>query len=57
LLTLVKIKQERKICVFLVEQYFNFCLAADDIFYIMDRSVIVAEDSISVSRTTSCDSI
>jgi len=57
LLTLLKIKQELKIRIFLVEQYFNFCLAIDGSFYIMDRGAIVAEAPNSVFGTTSCDSI
>jgi ABC-type branched-subunit amino acid transport system ATPase component len=40
-------QQELKISVFVVEQYFNFCLADANIFYIMDRGAIVAEDRIS----------
>jgi urea transport system ATP-binding protein len=45
--TLVKIKQEGKISILLVEQYLDFCLAVGDSFYIMDRGAIVAEGPIS----------
>ena len=45
--TLLKIKQERKISILLVEQYLDFCLAVGDSFYIMDRGAIVAEGPIS----------
>jgi len=38
-------KNEKSVSSFL-EQYLNFCLAADDIFYIMDGGAIVAEDPI-----------
>ena len=45
--TLLKIKQDRKISILLVEQYLDFCLAVGDSFYIMDRGAIVAEGPIS----------
>jgi urea transport system ATP-binding protein len=44
--TLVKIKQEGKISILLVEQYVDFCLSVGDSFYIMDRGSIVAEGPI-----------
>jgi urea transport system ATP-binding protein len=44
--TLVKIKQEGKISILLVEQYVDFCLSVGDAFYIMDRGSIVAEGAI-----------
>jgi len=40
--TLLKIKQEGKISILLVEQYLDFCLGVGDSFYIMDRGAIVA---------------
>ena len=45
--TLLKIKQDRKISILLVEQYLDFCLAVGDSFYIMDRGAIVADGPIS----------
>jgi urea transport system ATP-binding protein len=45
--TLLKIKQDGKISILLVEQYLDFCLAVGDSFYIMDRGAIVAEGPIS----------
>jgi urea transport system ATP-binding protein len=45
--TLMKIKQEGKISILLVEQYLDFCLAVGDSFYIMDRGAIVASGPIS----------
>lgn len=45
--TLVKIKNEGKISILLVEQYLDFCLAVGDSFYIMDRGSVVAEGPIS----------
>jgi len=45
--TLVKIKQEGKISILLVEQYLDFCLSVGDSFYIMDRGTIVANGPIS----------
>ena len=51
--TLVKIKQEGKVSILLVEQYVDFCLSVADSFYIMDRGAIVAEGPIStLSRET-----
>ena len=40
--TLIKIKQEGRISILLVEQYLDFCLSVGDRFYIMDRGAIVA---------------
>ncbi len=40
--TLVKIKNEGKISILLVEQYLDFCLGVGDSFYIMDRGAVVA---------------
>jgi urea transport system ATP-binding protein len=45
--TLVKIKQEGKISILLVEQYLDFCLSVGDSFYIMDRGEVVAEGPIA----------
>ena len=45
--TLIKIKQEGKISILLVEQYLDFCLAVGDSFYIMDRGAVVAEGPIA----------
>ena len=45
--TLMKIKQEGKISILLVEQYLDFCLSVGDSFYIMDRGAIVAEGPIA----------
>jgi len=45
--TLLKIKQEGKISILLVEQYLDFCLAVGDSFYIMDRGAIVAQGPIA----------
>jgi urea transport system ATP-binding protein len=45
--TLVKIKQEGKLSILLVEQYLDFCLAVGESFYIMDRGAIVANGPIS----------
>jgi urea transport system ATP-binding protein len=51
--TLVKIKQEGKISILLVEQYVDFCVSVADSFYIMDRGSIVAEGPITgLSRET-----
>jgi urea transport system ATP-binding protein len=51
--TLVKIKQEGKVSILLVEQYVDFCVSVADSFYIMDRGGIVAEGPISgLSRET-----
>jgi urea transport system ATP-binding protein len=45
--TLVKIKNEGKISILLVEQYLDFCVGIGDSFYIMDRGAIVAEGPIA----------
>ena len=45
--TLMRIREEGKISILLVEQYLDFCLAVGDSFYIMDRGSIVAEGPIS----------
>jgi urea transport system ATP-binding protein len=45
--TLVKIKQEGKVSILLVEQYVDFCMSVADSFYIMDRGSIVAEGPIN----------
>jgi urea transport system ATP-binding protein len=45
--TLLKIKNEGKISILLVEQYLDFCLSVGDNFYIMDRGAIVASGPIS----------
>jgi urea transport system ATP-binding protein len=45
--TLVKIKQEGRISILLVEQYLDFCLNVGDSFYIMDRGAVVAEGPIA----------
>ena len=45
--TLLKIKEEGKISILLVEQYVDFCVSVGDSFYIMDRGSIVAEGPIS----------
>lgn len=45
--TLVKIKNEGKISILLVEQYLDFCLNIGDSFYIMDRGAVVAEGPIA----------
>jgi urea transport system ATP-binding protein len=45
--TLLKIKNEGKISILLVEQYLDFCLGLGDRFSIMDRGSIVAEGPIS----------
>jgi urea transport system ATP-binding protein len=45
--TLLKIKNEGKISILLVEQYLDFCLSVGDSFYIMDRGSIVAEGPIA----------
>ena len=44
--TLVKIKNEGKVSILLVEQYVDFCVSVADNFYIMDRGSIVAEGPI-----------
>jgi urea transport system ATP-binding protein len=45
--TLLKIKQEGKLSILLVEQYLDFCLAIGESFYIMDRGAVVANGPIS----------
>ena len=45
--TLLKIKQEGRISILLVEQYLEFCLNVGDSFYILDRGAVVAEGPIS----------
>jgi urea transport system ATP-binding protein len=40
--TLLKIKEEGKLSILLVEQYLDFCLAVGERFYIMDRGAVVA---------------
>jgi urea transport system ATP-binding protein len=40
--TLVKIRNEGKMSILLVEQYLDFCLEVADRFYVMDRGAIVA---------------
>ena len=45
--TLIRIKEEGKIGILLVEQYVDFCLSVGDSFYIMDRGTIVAEGPIN----------
>jgi len=44
---LIKIKQEGKISILLVEQYLDFCLTVGDGFYIMERGAIVAQGPIA----------
>ncbi len=44
--TLLKIKQEGRVSILLVEQYVDFCQSVGDSFYIMDRGSIVAEGNI-----------
>lgn len=46
--TLLKIKNEGKISILLVEQYLDFCLSVGDSFYIMDRGAIVASGPITL---------
>ena len=45
--TLMKIKNEGKISILLVEQYLDFCLSVGDSFYIMDRGAVVAQGPIA----------
>jgi urea transport system ATP-binding protein len=45
--TLLKIKQEGKISILLVEQYLDFCLSVGDSFCIMDRGAVVAQGPIA----------
>lgn len=44
--TLLKIKQEGRISILLVEQYLDFCVNVGDRFYIMDRGTSVADGPI-----------
>ena len=44
--TLLKIKEQGRISILLVEQYVDFCVTVGDSFYIMDRGSIVAEGDI-----------
>jgi urea transport system ATP-binding protein len=46
--TLLKLKNEGKISILLVEQYLDFCLSVGDSFYIMDRGAIVASGPITL---------
>lgn len=41
--TLLKIRDEGRISILLVEQYLDFCRSVADLFYVMDRGAIVAE--------------
>jgi urea transport system ATP-binding protein len=50
--TLLKIKQEGRISILLVEQYLDFCLGVGDSFYIMDRGAIVAHGPMSDMNET-----
>ena len=45
--TLIKIKNEGKIAILLVEQYLDFCVGCADSFFIMDRGAIVANGPIA----------
>lgn len=45
--TLIKIKNEGKMSILLVEQYLDFCTGVADSFYVMDRGAIVAEGPIA----------
>jgi urea transport system ATP-binding protein len=45
--TLIKIKQEGKISILLVEQYLDFCVNVGDSFYIMDRGAVVAHGPVA----------
>ncbi len=45
--TLVKIRNEGRMSILLVEQYLDFCVAVGDSFYIMDRGAIVANGPIA----------
>jgi len=44
--TLVKLREEGRMSILLVEQYLDFCLGVADSFYVMDRGAIVAEGPI-----------
>ena len=45
--TILKIKEEGKISVLLVEQYLDFALEVGDYFYIMDRGSVMADGPIA----------
>jgi len=45
--TLLKLRQEGRMSILLVEQYLDFCLSVADSFYVMDRGSIVAEGPIA----------
>jgi len=45
--TLLKIKNEGRISILLVEQYLDFCVSVADTFYVMDRGTIVADGPIA----------
>jgi urea transport system ATP-binding protein len=45
--TLMKIRDEGKISILLVEQYLDFCRSVADLFYVMDRGTIVAEGAMA----------
>ncbi len=45
--TLLRIKNEGRLSILLVEQYLDFCLNVGDSFYIMDRGAIVADGPIT----------
>jgi urea transport system ATP-binding protein len=44
--TLMKLREEGRMSILLVEQYLDFCLGVADSFYVMDRGAIVAEGPI-----------
>lgn len=44
--TLVKLREEGRMSILLVEQYLDFCLEVADSFYVMDRGAIMAEGPI-----------
>lgn len=46
--TLIRIKNEGKMSILLVEQYLDFCQAVGDNVYIMDRGSIVAEGPVTI---------
>jgi len=43
----MKIRDEGKISILLVEQYLDFCRSVADLFYVMDRGTIVAEGAMA----------
>jgi urea transport system ATP-binding protein len=45
--TLLRIRNEGKISILLVEQYLDFCRSVADLFYVMDRGTIVAEGAMA----------